>query len=174
MVRCGWLWRGLGDGERAVRLLQMMNPVEHCRSPHDVDRYKGEPYISAADVYASPLQMGQSGWTWYTGSAAWMYRVWMEEVLGFQRRGDTFTVRPAIPATWQGFKLSYRYRNTVYQISIVRAAGSPRVEMDGTVLPKDAIPLLADGAPHTVVVHVALGSSNAAPLAASLAGELKT
>ena len=147
-------WARMGEGGRAVRLLQMMNPVEHCRGPHDVERYKGEPYISAADVYASPLQTGQSGWTWYTGSAAWMYRVWVEEVLGFQRRGRTFTVRPVIPAGWDGFKMTYRHAKTTYQISVVRTAHTPRVEMDGSVQVNGAIPLLSDGAVHNVIVHI--------------------
>jgi cyclic beta-1,2-glucan synthetase len=153
-----WLamaWARLGEGGRAVRLLQMMNPIEHCRSPHDVERYKGEPYVGAADVYASPLQMGQAGWTWYTGSAAWMYRVWMDEVLGFELTGRSFTVRPALPANWDGFKLSYRHEKTTYEISVIRTTGSPRVEMDGAVQTNGAVPLLSDGAVHNVVVHVA-------------------
>ena len=158
-----WLamaWARLGEGDHAVRLLQMMNPIEHCRTPRDLERYRGEPFVSAADVYASPLQMGQSGWTWYTGSAAWMYRVWMEEVLGFQRSGRSFTLRPALPASWDGFKLTYRHEKTSYEISVVRTSGSWRVEMDGSVQQNGAVPLLSDGAAHNVVVHVAKVSTD--------------
>jgi cellobiose phosphorylase len=131
-----------------------MNPVEHCRNPQDVQRYKGEPYVSAADVYASPLQTGQSGWTWYTGSAAWMHRVWIEEVLGFQRRGKSFVIQPAIPASWNEFKMTYRYENTLYRISVLRTKGSPRVELDGVVLPDGVVPLVGGGAPRNVVVYM--------------------
>ncbi len=152
-----WLaqaWARMGNGEQAVRLLQLMNPVEHCRNPQDVQHYKGEPYVSAADVYASPLQTGQSGWTWYTGSAAWMYRVWLEEVIGLRRRGKTLEIKPAIPANWNDFKITYRYENTEYRIAVRRAPQSPRVELDGTVLPNGVIPLAGGGTPHDVVVYV--------------------
>ena len=152
-----WLamaWARLGDGGRAVRLLQIMNPVEHCRTPEDILRYRGEPYVAAADVYASPLQTGQSGWTWYTGSAAWMYRIWVEEVLGFHRRGKSFVMRPAIPPSWQEFKLTYRFGKSIYRISVERTAGSPRVELDGTILPDGVVPLTGDSGTHDVVVRI--------------------
>ena len=82
-------WARLGDGGRAEHLLKLMNPVELSRSPEDVARYRGEPYVVAADVSSAPGKIGQCGWTWYSGSAAWMYRIWIEEVLGFQLRGQT-------------------------------------------------------------------------------------
>lgn len=155
-----WLamaWARLGNGERAVRLLQMMNPVEHSRTPQDVQHYRGEPYVSAADVYTSPLQTGQSGWTWYTGSAAWMYRIWIEEVLGFQRRGKSLVVRPRIPPGWQEFNMTYRFEKAVYRISVTRSSGSPRVELDGAVLADGVIPLIGDGRDRSVTVY--LGSA---------------
>ena len=147
-------WARLHDGGRAVRLLQLMNPVEHCRTPQDVTRYRGEPYASAADVYASPLQTGQSGWTWYTGSAAWMYRVWIEEVLGFQLQGSFFHVRPTIPASWQEFKITYRHEKTTYEISVVVSTGDAAVEMDGLAIPSGEVPLLSDGGVHSVIVRL--------------------
>jgi len=152
-----WLamaWARLGNGDQAVRLLQLMNPVEHCRNPKDVERYRGEPYVSAADVYASPLQTGQCGWTWYTGSAAWMYRVWMEEILGFQLRGESFVIRPAIPGDWPGFELSYRYGNATYEVKVVRTRESPGVELDGVVLRDGVVPLLRQSGEHQVVVRI--------------------
>ena len=152
-----WLamaWARMGQGQQAVRVLQLMNPVEHCRTPQDVQHYRGEPYISAADVYSSPLQTGQSGWTWYTGSAAWMYRIWLEEVLGFQRRGNMLLLRPAIPASWPGFKVSWRFGRTRYEISVLRTTTTPRVEMDGKILPERMIPLLDDGATKQVAVYL--------------------
>ncbi len=152
-----WLamaWARLGDGDQAFRLLQLMNPVEHCRNPQDVQHYRGEPYVSAADVYASPLQTGQSGWTWYTGSAAWMYRIWLEEVLGFQRRGASLVIHPAIPASWNEFRISYKYGTSSWEISVTRSAESPRVELDGKLLPGWVIPLVSDGATHQVSVYL--------------------
>ena len=153
-----WLamaWARLGNGEQAVRLLQLMNPAEHCRNPQDVQHYGGEPYVSAADVYASALQTGRSGWTWYTGSAAWMYRVWLEEVLGFQRRGDKLIIRPAVPSSWEEFRIEYRYLSTPHTITVRRTADNPRVEMDGKVLETGIIPLVDDKTPHSVTVYAA-------------------
>ena len=93
-----------GDGDKAVRLLRMLNPVEHAREDEDRERYKVEPYIMAGDVYSLAGHVGRGGWTWYTGAAAWTYRVWLEEVFGFQRRGDTLTINPVIPKEWSGFR----------------------------------------------------------------------
>jgi cyclic beta-1,2-glucan synthetase len=130
-------WARLGEGQKAARLLQIMNPIELNRGPADVARYKGEPYVVAADVLSSPGRAGQCGWTWYTGSAAWMYRIWIEEVLGFRLRGDRFTVEPSIPADWPGFELTWRHGSTVYEISVIRDDGKqeedflPTLELDG-------------------------------------------
>jgi cyclic beta-1,2-glucan synthetase len=164
-----WLamaWARLGQGAQAVRLLQLMNPVEHCRTPQDVEHYRGEPYVSAADVYYSALQTGRSGWTWYTGSAAWMYKIWVEDVLGLQRRGNSLTVRPAIPPEWPGFKASWRFGKSLYEISVVRtsdgandgpndgANDGPRVETDGKVMSDGNVSLLDDGATRHVTVFI--------------------
>ncbi len=116
-------WTKVREGARAVRLLQLMNPVEHSRNLEAAIHYRGEPYVAAADIYAAPGHVGQSGWTWYTGSAAWMYRIWVEEVLGFRLRGEWLTIDPAIPDDWPGFDLTYRYRSTVYTISVSRRPG---------------------------------------------------
>jgi cyclic beta-1,2-glucan synthetase len=116
-------WTKVREGARAVRLLQLMNPVEHSRNLEAAIHYRGEPYVAAADIYAAPGHVGQSGWTWYTGSAAWMYRIWVEEVLGFRLRGEWLTIDPAIPDDWPGFDLIYRYRSTVYTISVSRRPG---------------------------------------------------
>ncbi len=102
-----------GDGDKAVRLLRMLNPVEHARDEQDYERYKVEPYVMAGDVYALEGHVGRGGWTWYTGAAGWIYRVWLEEVLGFKRRGDRLTIKPVIPKDWPGFRLRYRFRTPV-------------------------------------------------------------
>jgi cyclic beta-1,2-glucan synthetase len=116
-------WTRLHEGGRAVGLLQLMNPVEHSRNLEAANRYRGEPYVAAADIYAAPGREGQGGWTWYTGSAGWMYRIWVEDVLGFRLRGDRLTIDPSLPDDWPGFELKYRYRSTLYEISVRRRPG---------------------------------------------------
>ena len=93
-----------------------MNPVEHAREPEGVAHYKVEPYVVVADIYNLAGQEGRGGWSWYTGSAGWMYRVWVEEALGLQKRGDTLTLDPSIPAAWNGFTLRYRHGSALYVI----------------------------------------------------------
>lgn len=119
-----WLamaWARLRDGNRAVELLQGMNPIERTRDRESVLRYRGEPYVTAGDVWTAEGQAGRSGWTWYTGSAAWMYRVWIEEVLGIQIRAGTLFVRPVLPDDWAGFEFTYRHGRTEYRFAVERA-----------------------------------------------------
>jgi cyclic beta-1,2-glucan synthetase len=130
-----------------------MNPIESTRGPADVARYRGEPYVMAADVSAASGRIGQSGWTWYTGSAAWMYRIWIEEVLGFRLRGDRFTVEPSLPADWPGFELTYRHGSTVYEIKVIRRHDdSAALELDGAAV--GFIQLDDSGPTHRVTVRL--------------------
>jgi cyclic beta-1,2-glucan synthetase len=108
----------MGEGRRAVEVLQMLNPIEHARKPEDCGVYKTEPYAVAADVYSLESRLGHGGWTWYTGSAAWMYRVWLEEVLGFKLRGNCLSIEPAIPEDWPGYVLTFRYGKTEYRLEV--------------------------------------------------------
>ena len=147
-----WLasaWARLGGGDAAVRLLKLMNPVESSRTPQAAAHFKGEPYVSPADVSSAAGRAGRAGWTWYTGSAGWMYRIWIEEVLGFQLRGDTLTMAPAIPNDWDGFEMTYRHRSSVYQIEVRRNAPE-----NGSIPAGIPIQLLDDGARHKLVVHL--------------------
>jgi cyclic beta-1,2-glucan synthetase len=133
----------------------MMNPIELNRTPEDVARYRGEPYAMAADVYAAEGRVGQSGWTWYTGSAGWVYRIWVEEVLGFRLRGDRFTVDPAIPEEWEGFELTYRHGSTVYEIVVRRQESAEIViEVDGEPAPGGFVPLADAGGTRHVSVGI--------------------
>jgi cellobiose phosphorylase len=147
-----------GDGDKAVSLLRMLNPVEHARTAQDYERYKVEPYVVAGDVYALKDHVGRGGWTWYTGSASWIYRVWLEEVLGFKRRGDSLTIEPVIPKDWPGFRLHYRYQSTHYEIAIENpgniSSGVDLVELDGAVTPDKMITLHDDGGSHTIRVRM--------------------
>jgi cellobiose phosphorylase len=149
-----------GDGDKAVRLLRMLNPVEHARDENDCERYKVEPYVIPGDVYSLAGHVGRGGWTWYTGAAAWTYRVWLEEILGFQRRGDTLTIDPVIPKDWPGFRLRYRFQNTVYRIAVENpehcSRGVTLVELDGVAASDKMITLRDDALAHEV--RVVLGS----------------
>ena len=149
-----------GDGDKAVRLLRMLNPVEHAREDEDRERYKVEPYVMAGDVYSLSGHVGRGGWTWYTGAAAWTYRVWLEEVLGFQRRGNTLAMNPVIPKDWSGFELRYRYQNTLYRIAVENpnhcSRGVTLVELDGIAMADKVVTLRDDARPHEV--RVVLGT----------------
>jgi cyclic beta-1,2-glucan synthetase len=142
----------------------MLNPIEHARNEKDCERYKIEPYVMAGDVYSLAGKVGSGGWTWYTGAAAWTYRVWLEEVLGFQRRGDTLTINPVIPKSWAGFRLRYRFGKTLYRIAIENpdhcSHGVARVEVDGIAAANKIVTLRDDAAPHEV--RVLLGKQSKA------------
>jgi len=149
-----------GDGERATELLRMLNPIEHARDAEAVWHYGVEPYVVAADVYRLPGRVGQGGWSWYTGSAAWMYRAWIEEVLGLELRGDKMRINPTIPGSWPGFALKYRHGETLYSIRVENPDscehGVVWVEMDGLRI-ADGIILLERGlVKHQVLVRMGL------------------
>jgi cyclic beta-1,2-glucan synthetase len=147
-----------GDGERAVKMLRMLNPIEHARDPESVWKYGVEPYVIAADVYRLAGRIGQGGWSWYTGSAAWMYRAWVEEILGLQVRGEQMRMDPVIPATWEGFSLRYRHGEAIYGIRVENPHGCERgvawVEMDGRCVPDGVIRLDRGLVKHQVLVRM--------------------
>ena len=147
-----------GDGDKAVSLLRMLNPVEHARTAQDYERYKVEPYVMAGDVYASKDHVGRGGWTWYTGAASWIYRVWLEEILGFKRRDNRLSIDPVIPKDWPGFRLRYRYKNTRYEITIENpehiSRGVDLVELNGATVSDMMITLRDDGGSHNIRVRM--------------------
>ena len=150
-----------GSGDEAMELFHMLNPANHTRSTADLEWYKGEPYVLAGDVSAHHAHAGRAGWTWYTGSAAWMYRAAVESLLGLTRRGDTFDIDPCIPSSWPGYEMTWRAGTTVYEIAVTnperRCRGIARADMDGIVVDGHAIPLLDDGLTHRV--RVVLGDA---------------
>jgi cyclic beta-1,2-glucan synthetase len=147
----------LGDGERAFELFQMINPLMHARTPAEVATYKVEPYVVAADVYAAEGQLGRGGWTWYTGSASWLYRVGLEAILGFTREGDRLTLAPRVPAAWPEFTIEYRFGSSVYTITVFDPArladAGAEVSVDGVPCEDGVIRLVDDGRPHAVQVR---------------------
>ena len=144
----------LGSGDEAAELFHLLNPVNHTRSGPDVARYRGEPYVVAGDVSAHPEHAGRAGWTWYTGSAGWMYRAGLESILGLRRRGETFEVDPCIPASWPEYAISWRFGRTRYEISVAnperRCRGIASADLDGVAVDPRAIPLVDDGGTHDV------------------------
>ena len=146
----------LGDSRRAWELLAMINPVNHTTSPEAIATYKVEPYVVSADVYALSPHTGRGGWTWYTGSAGWMYRLIVESLLGLRLEVDKLHVAPCLPADWKGFKVHYRYRETVYHIDVLQTAedkARASVTVDGVEQDDKAIPLVDDRQEHLVQVR---------------------
>ena len=127
-----------GDGNRAGEILRILNPVEHAWDSTSAWKYAVEPYVVSADVYRLPGRIGQGGWSWYTGSAAWMYRVWIEEVLGLKKRGDRLFIDPVIPDWWDGFKVDFRHQGALYSIEVQNPdhvqKGVAEIDLDGRIL----------------------------------------
>lgn len=149
-------WARLGDGEKAVKLLQFMNPIEHSQGAEGAVRYVVEPYVVAADVYSLAGREGRGGWTWYTGSAAWMYRVWVEEVLGLHLRGDNLTIAPVIPPSWPEFTMRLRHGDALYVVRVVNPSGPGHgvasITLDGKPVAGPALPLSRAAGEHEVLV----------------------
>jgi cyclic beta-1,2-glucan synthetase len=147
----------LRNGERAFELFQMINPLMHASSPESVATYRVEPYVVAADVYTADGHIGRGGWTWYTGSASWMYRVALEAILGFEKRGTKLRVQPCVPDGWPEFQIDYWFGRTIYRIRVSTPGrlrpGEALITIDG-MLPLDGqeIPLVDDGIEHEVVI----------------------
>ena len=153
----------LGDRERAWSLLAMINPVHHVATPEGLARYKIEPYVMAADVYSVAPHTGRGGWSWYTGSAGWMYRLILESLLGVRiettGEGARLVLAPCLPADWPGYTLEYRYRETPHTIEITQGAsetGHIEVRVDDALQSDGTVPLRDDARPHLVTVKVPL------------------
>ena len=148
----------LGDSRRAWELLSLINPVNHGSSATAIQRYKAEPYVMAADVYAVPPHTGQGGWTWYTGSAAWMYRLIVESLLGLTLENNRLVFAPCLPSEWDDVKVHYRFGKTIYHISVKQSGTGERkqtrITTDGHVQEDQALVLVDDGREHAVEVLV--------------------
>ena len=151
----------LGQRERAWSLLAMINPVHHAGTFEGVALYKVEPYVMAADVYSVAPHTGRGGWSWYTGSAGWMYRLIVESLLGVRldtsKDGVRLVLSPCLPADWPGYTLGYRYRSTLYQIEVIQVhegAEPISVHLDGRLQADGSVPLLDDGRPHQVQARI--------------------
>ena len=163
----------LGDGDRAGELFALLNPINHASTRAGLHKYKVEPYVAAADVYAVWPHTGRGGWTWYTGSSGWMYRAGLESILGFQLRGARLKIDPCVPRWWREFEIQYRHGATRYHIKVENPHGVSRgiaaLEVDGVAQGTDDLPLADDGARHNV--RVVLGERRPAPDAQQRAAE---
>jgi cyclic beta-1,2-glucan synthetase len=148
----------LGEGDKAAGLFSLLNPINHARTRADVLRYKTEPYVVAADIYAVAPHVGRGGWTWYTGSAGWMQRAGIESILGLRVLGQSLRIDPCIPKAWPGFGILFRHRSANYDIRVENprgvSTGVVLAELDGKAPTGDLtlFPLADDGATHLIKV----------------------
>lgn len=153
----------LGDSRHAWELLGIINPINHAKSAVDIATYKVEPYVVAADVYAVSPHIGRGGWTWYTGSAGWMYRLILEYLLGLKLDVNKLLIEPCFPDDWKAFKIHYRYRETLYTINVVRmSSGNTQsiIILDGIKQQSKTIALIDDRKEHRVEVQVVSNKAN--------------
>jgi cyclic beta-1,2-glucan synthetase len=159
----------LGMGDEAMELFHLINPINHARTPEDTERYRAEPYAVAADVYAHPMHVGRGGWTWYTGSAGWLYRAAVQALLGLQRAGTTISVKPCIPAVWPKFTMDWKIDGTHYHFTVLNpqpgSGGISSVKLDGLTVDARAIPLKNDRQKHEVTIVLGAGVRGETPSA---------
>lgn len=144
----------MGEHDRAWELFTLLNPINHTSTPEQAAIYKVEPYVVAADVYGAAPHIGRGGWTWYTGSAGWMYRLIIENLLGLQREGERLHLAPRLPTAWTVLKITYRFRETHYHITFSKPEGSSpsswQIVLDGQPLETPFIHLNDDHRNHAV------------------------
>jgi cyclic beta-1,2-glucan synthetase len=157
-------WCGLGDGDKAFELFHLLNPLTHTRTPNEVQRYAGEPYVMAADIYTVDPHKGHAGWTWYTGAAGWMYQAGVEWILGLRRRGSRLYLNPCIPCEWPKFSVNYRFGEARYLITVKnpshKSSGGTTLSIDGkevdlaqsNMIDRPYVELLDDGKVHEIVL----------------------
>jgi cyclic beta-1,2-glucan synthetase len=159
----------LGMGAEAMELFHMLNPINHMRTSEDTERYKVEPFAVAADVYAHPLHVGRGGWTWYTGSAGWMYQAAIQALLGLRRHGATISIEPCIPSVWPEYLIDWTLGKTRYRFIVSnpdhQSQGVATAHLDGIAADPRAIPLHEDGGEHTVSIVLGAARGAGLPLA---------
>lgn len=148
----------IGDHKKTWELLEMINPINRTSSEEKIDKYKTEPYVIAADVYAEPMHKGQGGWTWYTGSAGWMYQLIIHSFIGLKKEGNELSFKPCIPNDWQTFEVRYRYLQSMYHIVVTRTADNHSITViaDGEVQSGNTIELRDDNVEHTIQIKLGM------------------
>ena len=142
-----------GYGDRAYRYYQMINPSTRAISPETVKKYKVEPYVIAADIYSAKNREGRGGWTWYTGSAGWFYKVGVMDILGLNKNGDILNLEPHIPVHWDNYRVSYNYMDTTYNIEVIKGNKDSLI-VDGKVQDNNSIKLKNDKSSHEVTLYM--------------------
>jgi cyclic beta-1,2-glucan synthetase len=157
-VWTAWAFAELGHGDEVGRLLRILNPIYHADTDEKVRQFRLEPYVMPADVYSQPPYVGRGGWSWYTGSAGWMYRLCLEAVFGLKRRGDSLQIDPCIPAEWREFHLDYKLDGASYHFHVLNPEGVQKgvseITLDGQLLKANTLPLARDGQTHTVLIRM--------------------
>ena len=154
----------------AIKLLncsKMLNPILHSKTDTDSKVYKLEPYVVAGDVYAGNPLEGRGGWSWYTGSASWLYRVGLESLLGFRLQGNKLKISPCIPNLWKEYEIYYKYGKSKYSIQVKNpeglTTGKVEINVDGSILENSEINLIDDGKNHSVFVTLKARTPDSAP-----------
>jgi cyclic beta-1,2-glucan synthetase len=146
----------LGQGETAESLFRLINPIYRADTRAKASHYRVEPYVIAADVYGVPPHVGRGGWTWYTGSSGWMYRLGLERILGLTKTAAGLRIDPRIPPTWPAFTLTYRHQGVTYEIDVDNPEGVSQgikwIKLNGDMGSENLIPWLEDGNVHYVQV----------------------
>src|SRR5262249_44241049 len=132
----------------------LLNPVRSAEDTAGVERFRLEPYVIPADVYSQPPHTGRGGWSWYTGSAGWVFRVGFGTIFGFGKHRGQITLAPRIPSTWPGFSITLRHGMAVYHIEVRNDQAEPGIDVDGQRWTEPSIPLADDGQSHTIAVRL--------------------
>ena len=152
----------LGDGDRATEMFDLINPINHTRNYREYAHYKLEPYVMAADVYSMHPHTGRGGWSWYTGSAGWMYQAGLSSILGLVKAGNNLVINPCIPGQWKEYSITYRHQSASYHIKVLNPdglmTGIRSITMDGMLLTDNLIPVADDGITHEVIVTMGGGA----------------
>ncbi len=143
----------LGYSDQSYRYYQMINPINRSITSAEVDSYKVEPYVIAADIYSAKNHPGMGGWTWYTGSAGWFYRVGITEIIGLKKQGNLLKIKPSMPRDWERFQVTYHYMDTVYNIDVIKSI-KEEIKVDGKCNEGNSLKLVNDGEKHDVIVYV--------------------
>jgi cyclic beta-1,2-glucan synthetase len=144
----------LKDGQTATELFSLINPINRSSTRTGAQKYKVEPYVISADIYGVSPHVGRGGWSWYTGSASWMYRSAIESILGLKVQGDQMTITPCIPKEWDRFQMSYRRGKTEFKITVLNNQLEASMEMDGEILPGNKIPMKEEKAEYQILVKI--------------------
>ncbi|MBP3285194.1 MAG: hypothetical protein J6M02_06820 [Clostridia bacterium] len=153
------IWAGIAfalmkETDKANKVFEMLNPINHARTDSEMKKYKAEPYVIAADVYTNPLHVGRGGWSWYTGAASWMYRFGVEYILGFRKRGERVMMEPCVKTDWSDYGLTYRYKDTVYHIRVfLKGDKKNKVIVDHHIQDGNSFELVNDGEEHSIEVY---------------------